>query len=80
MPPCRRASFRHRNAPVLSGAPTHATVGAAAAARGLAALQHAIHKIKPRPGNVFHIAGAGLFKIQDMNRSFKFLKKFLRFS
>ena len=39
-----------------------------------------IHKIKPRPGNVFHIVGAGLFKIQDMNRSFRFLKKFLRFS
>ena len=52
----------------------------ATAARGLAALQHAIHKIKPRPDNAFHIAGAGLYKIQDMNRSFRFLKKFLRFS
>ena len=66
--------------PGSSGTPTPATVGAAAVARGLAALQHVIHKIKPRPGNVFHIAGAGLFKIQDMNRSFRFLKKLLRFS
>ena len=39
-----------------------------------------IHKKKPRPDNAFHIAGAGLYKIQDMNRSFRFLKKFLRFS
>ena len=28
----------------------------------LGILGTAAHKIKPRPGNVFHIAGAGLFK------------------
>ena len=80
MPPCRPEHARRRNAPMLSGTPTPTTAGATAAARGLAALQHAIHTIKPHPGNAFHIAGVGLFKIQDINLSFKFLKKLLRFS
>ena len=60
MPP---GTFPPQQCSRVAGNADPATVGAAAAARGLAALQHAIHKIKPRPGNVFHIAGAGLFKI-----------------